>query len=73
MTDIVDHASEREQQQRDQALARRVVFEPMQDVFDGVVYCIDCGDQISQERLAAKPNAARCIHCQTTWERRNGN
>lgn len=27
-------------------------------------YCIDCGDEISAARLAAKPDVAICVDCQ---------
>lgn len=32
-------------------------------------YCEDCGGRIPQERLAAIPEATRCIECQTASER----
>ncbi len=32
--------------------------------------CIDCGDAIPAARLLAAPFAARCIHCQSAFERR---
>lgn len=74
MPDIYDAAEQVEQQQRDIALdrARLVKPEPEQLVVDGVVYCIDCDDEVQPERLRAKPNAARCIHCQSIWERKHG-
>ena len=31
--------------------------------------CIDCDEAISPKRLAAVPWAARCIHCQETFEK----
>ncbi len=31
--------------------------------------CIECGEDIEQERLAVLPSAARCMTCQTTIER----
>lgn len=30
--------------------------------------CEMCGGAIGEERLAAVPDATRCISCQTTWE-----
>ncbi|HKY50245.1 MAG TPA: TraR/DksA family transcriptional regulator [Candidatus Limnocylindria bacterium] len=33
--------------------------------------CVDCGDRISEGRLEARPQAARCIACQTHLERRS--
>ena len=31
--------------------------------------CVDCGDAITEARLLAAPEAARCIHCQQQWEK----
>lgn len=31
--------------------------------------CTDCDDPIEPERLAVKPDARRCIHCQVAAER----
>ena len=33
--------------------------------------CADCGREIGSERLAAVPNAVRCIRCQGAWEQAN--
>lgn len=30
--------------------------------------CESCGGPIGEERLAAVPEATRCISCQATWE-----
>jgi DnaK suppressor protein len=32
--------------------------------------CVDCGDPIVYERLVAAPCAARCVSCQTAFERK---
>lgn len=32
--------------------------------------CIDCGEQINAERLAFRPEAARCLSCQEKFEQR---
>jgi DnaK suppressor protein len=32
--------------------------------------CEVCGGEIGEERLAAVPDATRCISCQTSWESR---
>ncbi|MDP2548500.1 MULTISPECIES: TraR/DksA C4-type zinc finger protein [unclassified Oceanobacter] len=71
MPDFLDAAKELEQQDRERALANhsaRLKPEPAQWVQDGVVMCIDCACDIEPERLAAKPNAARCIDCQQLHE-----
>ena len=32
--------------------------------------CVDCGHQIPEGRLDARPDAARCVGCQSTWAKR---
>ena len=34
--------------------------------------CIDCGVEIEEARLQVNPSAARCIRCQTAYEKRYG-
>jgi len=36
---------------------------------EGITSCCDCLDPIPAERLAAKPDAARCIECQLQYEK----
>jgi len=33
--------------------------------------CEDCGQRIGDERLAALPDATRCVTCQAAWENAN--
>jgi DnaK suppressor protein len=33
--------------------------------------CEDCGREIGDERLAALPDATRCVSCQAGWEKGN--
>jgi DnaK suppressor protein len=33
--------------------------------------CEDCGRRIGDERLAALPEATRCVACQAAWESTN--
>ena len=33
--------------------------------------CEDCGQKIAEERLAAVPDATRCVACQAAWELAN--
>jgi RNA polymerase-binding transcription factor len=33
--------------------------------------CEDCGRKIGDERLAALPDATRCVACQAAWESAN--
>lgn len=73
MPDLIDRAKEMEMRQRQVALDNALqTTEPAQDIQDGVVICIDCTIPIEIARLDAKPNAARCIQCQTIEERRHG-
>jgi RNA polymerase-binding transcription factor len=32
--------------------------------------CIDCGHEIPEGRLDARPEAARCVDCQAKWAKR---
>lgn len=32
--------------------------------------CLDCGGELPEERLEARPEAARCVPCQSRYERR---
>ena len=69
--DVLDDAKQLEMRQRDQALAShqaRQEPEPEQWIDNGIVCCIDCEVPIPTERLDAKPNAARCIECQSLYE-----
>jgi RNA polymerase-binding protein DksA len=51
----------------------RAITAALRRVSDGTYgYCGDCGDEISLERLAAHPSAARCIQCQSKHERLYG-
>ena len=74
MTDQLDHAKALEMRHREAAIqeARDTASEPPQQIIAGVVHCIDCNDLVSSQRLRAKPNAARCIHCQTLKEKQHG-
>ena len=58
MTDWIDDACQLEQEQRDRALRQlmnnKVTETPDQDAA-GNRYCLDCGEQIPNERLSAEP------------------
>ena len=32
--------------------------------------CVDCGHEIPEGRLDARPDAARCVGCQSKWAKR---
>lgn len=74
MTDQLDRARAIEMRQREAALqeALHTTPEPPQQIINGVVCCIDCDEPVSPQRLRAKPNAARCIHCQSQEEKSHG-
>ncbi len=51
----------------------RAITAALRRVSEGTYgYCGDCGDEISLERLAAHPSAARCVECQRKHERLYG-
>lgn len=33
--------------------------------------CVDCGGEIPEGRLDARPDAARCVNCQAKWAKRH--
>jgi phage/conjugal plasmid C-4 type zinc finger TraR family protein len=45
--------------------------EPPQLIVKGEILCIDCEENISTARLQAKPEAARCISCQTDQDKKD--
>ena len=49
---------------------RRLVQEAL-DRIDAGSYgtCVDCGDAVPEGRLEAKPEAARCVRCQSKHDR----
>ncbi len=71
MTDIIDRAAELEQMNRDLALQEneRRSYEPPDEDANGR-YCLDCSEQIPDERIIRIPWAVRCVECQQLHERR---
>lgn len=71
--DQLDIAAEFETAERQRALDKTLFAakEPAQWIENHQVLCLDCTDPISEERLAIKPEAARCIDCQQLKERKN--
>jgi phage/conjugal plasmid C-4 type zinc finger TraR family protein len=45
--------------------SRKALYEP-----SGVTECVDCGDDIPEQRRIAVPSATRCIHCAEALEKR---
>ncbi|ROH88636.1 hypothetical protein ED208_12520 [Stagnimonas aquatica] len=68
MSDPVDIAQEREQIQRDEAMAKLSCSLDAQPS-DGI--CKGCGDAIDPERLVAIPTARRCIECARVEDKRS--
>ena len=68
--DILDRAKQTEMAERKRAISaqKEKAKEPVQNVVGGEVLCIDCDKSINEKRLAAKPEAARCIECQSFHE-----
>lgn len=71
MADHLDIAADREQQARDVAIKNhlnRPTETPDEDE-DGNRFCLDCADQIQQERVESV-NAVRCVDCADIRERK---
>jgi DnaK suppressor protein len=69
MSDLVDQAQNLEAAQRDTALARQreaARVRPEDLATPGI--CSDCDEAIPEQRLAALPNATRCLFCQAMSE-----
>ena len=61
-TDALLHSA---REQRDEVLAA------LARIDDGSYgHCVDCGNQIPEERLDARPDAARCVSCQAKLAKR---
>lgn len=65
MTDIIDQADQRIEQERE-ASYRRIATRLE---YSGATHCDDCGEPIPEARRAVAPFATRCIHCQERAER----
>lgn len=72
--DDADRAKRFEIQDREAAV-NKALKRPQQPAqkrnTDGDVICIDCEAIIPEDRLTAKPDAARCLDCKTRWEHKN--
>ncbi|MBB5083387.1 TraR/DksA family transcriptional regulator [Nonomuraea sp. NPDC050547] len=64
--------ADRAQAMLDVAVAqRRAVVNALRRIDDGVYgECVDCGKPVPEGRLEARPEAARCVQCQSKQERR---
>jgi DnaK suppressor protein len=51
---------------------RRLVTDALVRIERGAYgVCADCGSAIPEGRLDARPEAARCVGCQSKWDRRH--
>ncbi len=72
--DEIDIAQEQERLIREHALfvTMMMVRKSTYDIplkMDGIRCCLDCKDEIPEERLSVRPGAVRCVMCQTRKER----
>jgi DnaK suppressor protein len=67
-TDLVDQDRENAllEAADDQRTQIRAALQRLDDGSYGT--CVDCGTQISEARLAVRPEAARCVECQSKAE-----
>lgn len=76
--DISDKAKPLEQLERQCSIERQLDRAAIEDAIepiyiDGVPCCRDCHDPLDEDRLRARPNAARCVPCKMIWEHRKNN
>lgn len=63
MTDIIDKANRKAQQNLDAALQKAALPKA-----NAITECVDCGEPIGAKRKQAVPWAVRCVHCQAVLE-----
>jgi RNA polymerase-binding transcription factor len=52
------------------ASQRRRVIDALDRIDHGAYgLCVDCGDAVPEGRLEARPDAARCVRCQSKYDR----
>lgn len=68
--DANDSENDREEALVDAAVERRTEAQAAIERIESGTYgvCIDCGDKINEDRLAFRPEAARCLPCQEKFE-----
>lgn len=68
--DANDSETDREEALVDAAVERRTEALAAIERIDAGSYgsCIDCGEPINEDRLAFRPEAARCLPCQEKFE-----
>jgi len=65
-TDRTDAILDSARNQRDEVLAALTRIDE-----DSYGKCVDCGHEIPEGRLDARPDAARCVGCQGKWAKRH--
>lgn len=73
MVDELDRAKVLEMREREASLRRTLAAGRETEaprVIDGVRHCLDCGEPIDKERLAARPESVRCIDCKERKEKK---
>ena len=65
-TDRTEAILESAREQRDEVLAALARLDK-----DTYGQCVDCGHEIPEGRLDARPDAARCVNCQSKWAKRH--
>jgi len=68
MTDIFDRATEREEEMRQDALAKQARrTRPVAG--DSALVCVRCEESIPEARRQAVPGVQTCVECQSALER----
>lgn len=73
--DVIDRANDYAERMTADAIARQAagVTRHRQGLFDpetGERVCVDCYEPIPEKRIAARPDAIRCVECEGFHERR---
>ncbi len=68
--DDADRAQRLEELQRESALAAHGAPAETPRTHHGTRMCLDCDEPIEAPRLAANPQAVRCVDCQRRHERK---
>jgi DnaK suppressor protein len=72
--DDLDRAEQQERQQRQFAIKAALnsgIETEQPDEENGIRYCLDCGMEIPQERLEARPESVRCVDCKQIKEQKD--
>ncbi len=69
MADDIDQAQQNDEFFRRQAIQAHFAGLSRIEAQTATGDCIDCGEPIESARLAAMPNAIRCLDCQARHER----